>query len=132
MPEILKTYLCIGLGGALGSMARFWISIFVGERVKGDFPWGTILVNVIGSFVIGALAAVADQPGRFSLPPAMRQLLMVGICGGFTTFSSFSIQTLELMRGGQILPAVGNVVGSVLLCLLAVWGGHQFGQILNR
>ncbi|MEO6035534.1 MAG: fluoride efflux transporter CrcB [Verrucomicrobiota bacterium] len=132
MSEILKTYLCISLGGALGSMARFWISMFVDERVQGNFPWGTFLVNVIGSFVIGALAAVADQPGRFSLSPAMRQLLMVGICGGFTTFSSFSIQTLELMRGGQLLHAAANVVGSVLLCLLAVWGGHQFGQILNR
>lgn len=113
-------------------MARFWLSVFVGGRVQGNFPWGTFLVNVIGSFVIGALASVADQPGRFSLSPAMRQLLMVGICGGFTTFSSFSIQTLELMRGGQPFYAAANVVGSVLLCLLAVWGGHQFGQMLNR
>jgi fluoride exporter len=125
-------YFLVGIGGALGSMARFGLSVFVGERVQGNFPWGTFLVNIIGSFVIGALAAVADQPGRFSLSPAMRQLLMVGICGGFTTFSSFSIQTLELMRGGQPLYAAANVVGSVLLCLLAVWGGHQFGQILNR
>ena len=132
MPELFKTYLYIGLGGALGSMARFWLSLFVDGRIQSKFPWGTFLVNVIGSFVIGALAAVADQPGRFSLSPAMRQLLMVGICGGFTTFSSFSIQTLELMRAGQLLYAAANVVGSVLLCLLAVWGGHQFGQILNR
>ena len=132
MPELFKTYLCIGLGGALGSMARFGLSLFVDGRVGSKFPWGTFLVNIIGSFVIGALAAIADQPGRFSLSPAMRQLLMVGICGGFTTFSSFSIQTLELMRGGQPLYAAANVVGSVLLCLLAVWGGHQFGQILNR
>ena len=125
-------YFWVGLGGALGSTARFWLSLFVDGRVGSKFPWGTFLVNVIGSFVIGALAAVADQPGRFSLSPAMRQLLMVGICGGFTTFSSFSIQTLELMRGGQPLYAAANIVGSVLLCLLAVWGGHQFGQILNR
>ena len=132
MPELFKTYLCIGLGGAFGSMARFWLSLLVDGRVPSKFPWGTFLVNIIGSFAIGALAAVADQPGRFSLSPAMKQLLMVGICGGFTTFSSFSIRTLELLRGGQPLYAAANVVGSVLLCLLAVWGGHLFGQTLNR
>ena len=132
MVHTWTAYFWVALGGALGSMARFSLSLFVDGRVGSKFPWGTFLVNVVGSFVIGALAAVADQPGRFSLSPAMRQLLMVGICGGFTTFSSFSIQTLELMRGGQPLYAAANVVGSVVLCLLAVWGGHQFGQILNR
>lgn len=131
-PEIFKSCLWIGLGSALGGIARFMISIFVASRVSGNFPLGTVLVNITGSFAIGVFAAMADEPGRFSLSPAMRQFLMVGICGGYTTFSSFSVQTLELMRGGQPLHAAGNVVGSVLLCLLAVWGGHQFGQILNR
>jgi CrcB protein len=132
MVHTWTAYFWVALGGALGSTARFWVSVFIDERVQGNFPWGTFLVNVVGSFIIGALASIADQPGKFSLSPAMRQFLMVGICGGFTTFSSFSIQTLELMRTGHAMQAAGNVIGSVLLCLLGVWGGHQFGQILNR
>ncbi len=132
MPELFKSFLWIGIGSALGGIARFAVSVFVASRVAGNFPWGTILVNVIGSLAIGIFAAVADAPGRFSLSPTLRQFLMVGLCGGFTTFSSFSIQTLELMRGGQPLQAAANVVGSVLLCLIAVWVGYQFGQLLNR
>lgn len=132
MAELCKSFLWIGIGSALGGIARFSLSVFIASRVPGTFPCGTILVNVLGSLAIGIFAAFADEAGRFSLSPALRQFLMVGLCGGFTTFSSFSIQTLELMRGGQPLQAAGNVIGSVLLCLIAVWAGYQLGQVLNR
>ncbi len=131
MIQSWNTFFWIGLGSALGGMARFGLSVFFAARLGQNFPWGTIFVNISGSFAIGIFAAMADEPGRFSLSIGMRQFLMVGVCGGFTTFSSFSIQTLELMRDGHLSQAMANVVSSVLFCLLAVWGGHHFGQFLN-
>ena len=130
--EILKTYLWIALGSALGGVGRFWLSGLVAQRVGETFPWGTLLVNVSGSFVIGLVAALADPDGRFLVASNVRTFLMVGICGGYTTFSSFSLQTLKLAQDGEWFYAGANAVLSVVLCLLGVWMGHFIGQILNR
>ncbi|MCW2247179.1 CrcB protein [Azospirillum fermentarium] len=126
----MATYLWIALGSALGGMARFacsnWAAAF-GLR----FPVGTVLINILGSFVIG-LAATLTAPGsRFAVPGDARLFITVGLCGGYTTFSSFSLQTLELLREGEWLGAGMNVVLSVVLCLAAVWGGHLAATLLE-
>lgn len=132
MPEILKTYLWVAFGSALGGVGRFWLSGLVAQRVGETFPWGTLLVNISGSFLIGIVAAVADPTGRFLLSSNARTFLMVGICGGYTTFSSFSLQTLRLAQDGEWFRAGANAALSVILCLLGVWMGHFFGQLVNR
>src|SRR5207247_5837935 len=91
-PQMIA-YLWIAIGGALGSVARFWFSGFVARQFGETFPWGTILVNVSGSFVIGFFATLASPDGRWLVPAGFRQFFMIGICGGYTTFSSFSLQT---------------------------------------
>jgi CrcB protein len=115
-------------------MARFWVSGFVAERFQAaqKFPWGTIVINVTGSLLIGILYALVLPEGRLNTSRiVINQLLIVGICGGYTTFSSFSLQTLTLVREGQWLWAGGNVLVSVVACLIAVWLGFLLGQILN-
>jgi len=124
-------YLLVALGGALGSVARFWFSGVVARHVGETFPWGTILVNVSGSFVIGFFATLTSPDGRWFVPASFRQFFMIGICGGYTTFSSFSLQTLNLMEDGEWLYAGGNVMFSVILCLAAVWLGHLLAMGLN-
>ena len=125
------TYLWIALGGALGSVARFWLATAIGQRFGETFPWGTILVNVSGSFLIGLLAAATGPEGRWPLSSSMRVFFMVGICGGYTTFSSFSVQTLNLLQAGKWLPAGANIVLSVVLCLVGVWLGYLLGLWFN-
>lgn len=120
----MTTYLWIALGGALGSMARYWMTLAVAAWTGPRFPWGTIAINVIGSFVIGLVAYGTVPVGRVPITFGIRTFLLVGICGGFTTFSSFSLQTLELMRAGHWLEAGANIVLSVVLCLAGVWAGY--------
>jgi CrcB protein len=128
---MITAYLWVAIGGALGSMARFWMAAFVAEILGPQFPWGTILINILGSFVIGFFATFTGPGGRFVVSFDARAFVMVGICGGFTTFSAFSLQTLELARSGHWLWAAGNVVLSVVLCLLAVWLGYLLAAALN-
>jgi fluoride exporter len=122
----LRVYLLVMLGGALGSGARVWISEIMTLRF-GPFPWGTLLVNVIGSLLIGLAAGLLGPEGRFPAPLEVRAFIGLGIMGGFTTFSSFSLQTITLAQAGQYLPAVGYVVGSLALCLLGAWVGLLIG-----
>ena len=124
----MRAFLLIAVGSALGGVARYWMSGWVAERGGETFPWGTLTVNVVGSFVIGLLAAFEDS-ARVGLPPEARQFLMVGILGGFTTFSSFSLQTLRLMQDGDWLRAAGNVLLSVVVCLVAVAAGYRLARI---
>jgi len=128
----MLNYFWVGVGGALGSIARFWLSGLIAQRVGETFPWGTILVNVSGSFVIGFFATLTDPDGRWLVGPMARQFVMIGICGGYTTFSSFSLQTLNLVRDGEWLWAGGNIILSVILCLGAVWIGHILAMSLNK
>ena len=125
------TYLLVGIGGALGSVARLWFSGFIADRFGGTFPWGTILVNVSGSFVIGFFAAMTLPEGRWLAGPQGRAFFMYGICGGYTTFSSFSLQTLTLAEDGQWFKAGANCALSLVLCLVGVWLGHILALEIN-
>ena len=125
-------YLLIALGGALGSVTRYWVSGAVGQRFGEFFPYGTLVVNVTGSLLIGFFATLTAPDGRFLAQPGLRVFVMYGICGGYTTFSSFSLQTLNLARDGEWLAAGGNAVFSVATCLFAVWLGHALALMLNK
>ena len=129
----MLAYLWVAIGGALGSVARFWINGLVSEKFGATFPWGTLAINVTGSFVIGIIGALAIPEGRMDSPSRqfVTQFLMIGICGGYTTFSSFSLQTLNLLREREWLYAGGNVILSVVLCMLAVWLGWLLGSIFG-
>ena len=130
--EKLAVYLAVALGSALGGVGRFWLSGLTAQRVGETFPWGTLVVNVSGSFVIGLFAALTGPDGRWIVGSRWSLFFTAGLCGGYTTFSSFSLQTLKLAQEGQMLYALANVAASVAVCLLAVWLGHLLGQALNR
>ena len=120
------TYLMVALGGALGSVLRFWLGALIGTKAGAPF-WGTLFVNVTGCFLIGLLGNLRENgPGEFD-----RYFLMVGVLGGYTTFSTFSLQTLELFRAGSPGLAAANVALSMVLCLLAVWLGATAGRSLS-
>ncbi|ACK49944.1 CrcB protein [Methylocella silvestris BL2] len=125
-------YLWIMIGSALGGAARFWVTGFVAEQTGGIFPWGTVLINVSGSFLIGFFGSLTGAEGRFVVGESARLFVMIGLCGGFTTFSSFSLQTLNLMRQGEMIRAGGNIALSVVFCLLAVWLGHVVAVAINQ
>ena len=125
-------YLYIAIGGALGSVARYWASGAVAQRYGEFFPFGTLVVNVTGSLLIGFFATLTGPDGRFLVSPGMRQFVMIGVCGGYTTFSSFSLQTLNLARDGEWLAAGANTVLSVVTCLVAVALGHFLALTINR
>lgn len=127
----MQSYFWIAVGSALGGIARYWCSGVAARLIGETFPWGTLIVNVVGSFVIGFFATLTGPEGRIFVGSTARQFVMVGFCGGYTTFSSFSIQTLELVQDGEWLQASGNIVGSVILCLVAVWIGHALAVTLN-
>lgn len=120
--------LWVAVGGALGSVARYWLAYAVAALTGPAFPWGTLLINIVGSFVIGWFATLSSATGPLDVPPEVRLFVLVGVCGGFTTFSSFSLQTLELMQAGEVVRAGAYVVGSVTLCLLGVWAGVSLGR----
>ena len=120
-------WLLVGFGGALGSMARHGLNHLVHQRfLTSTFPFGIFLVNVCGSIAIGTLAGLIAQ-GRLHASIEVRTFLIVGVLGGFTTFSSFSLDTLALIRGGHTLQALTNVVGQVGLSLIGVWLGFRLG-----
>ena len=126
----MQQTLWIALGGALGSVARYWIASWA-LPISRHLPWGTIGINIAGSFVIGFFGTLTLEGGRHPAPEWARLFVMVGLCGGFTTFSSFSLQTLDLLRGDAWGRALGNVGLSVLLCLAAVAAGHAAAAQLN-
>jgi fluoride exporter len=127
----MLSYLWVALGGALGTTARYWLSGVVARSVGETFPWGTLVINVTGSFVIGFFGALTGPDGRVFVGSTARQFVMIGMCGGYTTFSSFSLQTLNLMNDGEWLQAGANVVLSVLLCMIAVWVGVVLAGSIN-
>jgi CrcB protein len=126
------SYLWVAIGSALGGVGRFAASGLIAESIGEVFPWGTLVVNVTGSFIIGFFATLTGPDGRFLVGTTARQFVMIGICGGYTTFSSFSLQTLNLARDGDWLRVTGNIVLSVVFCLLAVWLGHIAAAAINR
>ena len=127
----MESYIWVAIGGALGTTGRYWLSGVVARTIGETFPWGTLIINVSGSFVIGFFAALTGPDGRVFVGSNARQFVMIGLCGGFTTFSSFSLQTLNLLRDREWLYAGGNVILSVILCMIAVWLGWLLGSIFN-
>jgi CrcB protein len=129
--SMLAQYLWIAVGSALGGSARYFCSGLAARLIGETFPFGTLIVNIVGSFIIGFFATLTGPDGRIFVSSTMRQMVMTGFCGGFTTFSSFSLQTLSLVQDGEWLHAGVNITGSVVLCLAAVWAGHILAASLN-
>lgn len=119
-------------GGAVGTALRFGLSNWFAIRYGETFPVGTIVVNVMGCFVIGLVAALTGPDGVYLASPLTRQVVMIGVLGGFTTFSSFSLQTLTLVNGGEWMRAGWNVLVSVMFCLVAVWLGQVVASFINH
>jgi CrcB protein len=120
-------YLWVALGSAIGGVLRYALSRAF-EPLSPTFPWGTVVVNILGCFVIGYFGTLTLHNGKYPLSEAARIFVMVGICGGFTTFSSFGLQTFDLLRSGAWPRALANVLVSVLVCLLAIAAGHRLAQ----
>jgi CrcB protein len=133
----MLTYLLVALGGALGSVTRFWFGGVIANNSDKLFPWGqtfqwgTLVVNITGSFAIGFFATLTGPDGRWLVSSNARTFFMVGICGGYTTFSSFSLHTLELARSGDWFKAGANCVLSLVLCLFAVWLGYALAMKMS-
>ena len=125
---MLGRTLLVGAGGFLGSAARYLLQMLVYEFLPPDFPYATFFINVSGCFAIGFLGVMGQE--RFLIGPMTRLLLMVGILGGYTTFSSFGYETMALLREGSGLLALVNVAGQVVLGLAAVWSGAVLARIV--
>ena len=125
-----QTLVLLALGGALGTLARYGVAL-AALPLSQTLPWGTIAINIAGSFLIGMFGTLTLAHGRYPVSENIRLFVMVGFCGGFTTFSSFSLQTLDLLRGGAVTRAMLNVALSVLLCVCAVAAGHAIAALFN-
>jgi CrcB protein len=128
---IMSIYFWIAIGSMLGGVSRFALSGLIAHRFGETFPWGTFVINVTGSFAIGFFATLTQPEGRFPVGPVGRQFFMTGICGGYTTYSSFSLQTLTLARDGEWLLAGANATGTFVVCFVAVYLGHLVAAVLN-
>jgi CrcB protein len=124
----MKELLLIGLGGALGALSRYGFGQFTSRYYLGHFPLGTWLINVLGSFFIGILFVLIVE--RVKIHADYRLVFMVGFLGAFTTFSSFSLETINLMMNGRIFTALFYVLASVMVCLLATWLGIVLGRVI--
>ena len=124
------TCLLVMAGGALGTLARYTVSVLA-SPISRDLPWGTIIINITGSFVIGLFGTLTLASGRFPVSENVRLFVMIGVCGGYTTFSSFSLQTLDLLRSGALVRAAVNMGLSVALCVAAVAVGHAVAAHFN-
>ena len=129
---MLKTYLAVMLGGAVGTALRFWLSNWFAVHYGETFPVGTIVVNVTGCFVIGLFAFLTGPDGSFLTSQLTKQVVMIGVLGGYTTFSSFSLQTLNLFNGGEWVRGGWNVLISMVFSLLAVWLGQVVAALINH
>jgi len=127
----VRLYLAVAAGGALGSVLRYALSLGIDSVAKHVFPWGTLTVNVIGCFVIGLFATLTGPDSNFVVSSTTRIFVMIGLLGGFTTFSSFSFQTINLLKDGQILWAGGNVLASVTFCLVGTACGVFLANFIN-
>ena len=127
----MVSYFWIAIGSALGGIARYFCSGVIAHLIGETFPWGTLIVNIVGCFIIGFFATLTGPDGRVFVGSTARQFVMIGFCGGYTTFSSFSLQTLNLINNREWLSVGGNIAGSVILCMLAVWAGHALAASLN-
>lgn len=127
----IAAYFWVAIGGALGSVARYALGNAMTLLLGTGFPWGTLLINVLGSFVISFFGALSVTDARFPLPFEARVFVTVGLCGGFTTFSSFSLQTVDLARAGYADRAALYVAASATLCIIACALGYVSAAALN-
>jgi CrcB protein len=127
-----RLYAAVGLGSALGAVARYLVSTWTVAALGAGFPWGTLAVNVLGAFLIGLYATLTGPDGRLMVSPALRQFVMSGFCGGFTTFSIFSLETIMMLERQDFRAAGINLGLSVVSWMLAVWLGHRAAVRLNR
>jgi len=120
----------VGLGGFLGANARYWLGGWVQHRWGTTFPWGTFVINITGSFLLGLFMALVTE--RYALPqtPTLRLVVAIGFVGAYTTFSTFEFETLSLVTTGSLLRAFGNAFGSLLAGFAAVWLGVVLGRVL--
>jgi CrcB protein len=130
--EHRRLYAAVAAGSALGALARYLCSVAAVALLGPAFPWGTLTVNVLGSFLIGLYASLSEPDGRLLASPAQRQFVMAGFCGGFTTFSIFSLETLLLVDRQEFHLAAIHVTVSVALWLASVWIGYRIGSKMNR
>lgn len=124
----MKLWILVAVGGALGSMARYGLSGAVPRLVPTLFPLGTFVVNVLGCLVFGVIVSLANE--RFLIGPTGRAFFLVGVLGGFTTFSSFAFESFALLRDGQSVWASVNILGQVVLGLVAMWTGYLLPRLL--
>lgn len=127
----MTVYIWIAFGSALGGVARYACQGWAARAISDTFPWGTMIVNIVGCSFIGFFATLTAPEGRFIVGSPIRQLVMVGLCGGYTTFSSFSLETLNMARDGQWTKVAGYALGSLAFCLLGVWLGHEAAAAVN-
>lgn len=132
MSSAARIYLAVGLGAALGSLARWLVSLGLLACCGNGFAWGTLAVNLLGSFLIGLYATISEPDGRLPSGPALRQFWLAGFCGGFTTFSIFSLEAVLFVQRGEWLSAAVQVLLLPPLWLLAVWVGYRVGERVNR
>src|SRR5262249_10381824 len=125
-------YLSVAAGGAIGSLARWVVSLLAAGAMGSKFPYGTLIVNVLGSFVIGLYFTLTEPDGRYIAAPAPRQFVLAGFCGGFTTFSAFSLEMWLLISRSEWRLALVYVASSILLWFAGVWIGHAMGLRVNR
>jgi CrcB protein len=127
-----SSYISVALGSIVGAVARFLVSVLFVSQFGDGFPWGTLFVNVTGSFAIGFYAALTGPDGRLFVSARQRLFVMVGICGGYTTFSAFSLETLRLVQSGKVQTAFVYLVVSAITWIASVWIGHALAARLNR
>src|SRR5215471_16407243 len=128
--QMARLYAWVSLGSILGGLARYFTSLAL--DTGPGFPWATLVINVVGSLIIGFYATLTGPDGRVLARPEHRQFVMTGFCGGYTTFSTFSLETFRLLHGGMTKTAFSNITVSVVTWLLAVWLGHALASRLNR
>ena len=128
----MNGYLAVMAVGGIGCAARMWLSNFLAEKYGPGFPIGTLVVNILGCFIIGAFAGITRPDGGLLVHPLVRQAVMIGFLGGFTTFSSFGLQTIALFTDGELGYAALNTALSLVLCLVAVWIGQLIASQLVR
>jgi fluoride exporter len=128
----VSAYLWIAFGSALGGAARYGVGCLFAAMPGPAFPWATLAINVSGSWLIGFFNTLSGTDGRLLVPVRIRQFVMIGICGGYTTFSAFSLETLALLGQGAAAAAAAYVLASTALCLGAIWLGHLLAARMNR
>jgi fluoride exporter len=126
IPQKMRNYVLVFLGGGLGAVARYWLSGWIPGKIESDLPLGTLAVNILGCFLIGLLMSAFEE--RFLTQPSLRVFLTIGILGGFTTFSTFSFETVALIRDGEALFATMNILVSIVTCI----GGTAMGMYIGR